>query len=282
MMMRTGSFIALILWLVCAAFSGLAQHGPSPRDAIHDTKYPNLAQEVGETLLPGTNSPHTNSEAGVACDDSSIDVFSIHTDERNLICEGASHAVRSLEQCGLEVRHRVRVTTVDRVRSPFGAAGIAAFDAPSGEVAMTRLISVTPLVRGTPYERIPWRELYMSFAAHEVVHAILSNHFQRQPTMLAAYEYPAYALQLSLWSSTARLDFIKSILGSTGEIEMHKFFFTDELLLINPYFFAVRAYQHFNAPGNGCNSLLSLVAGSAQFLLNMPQHGSAPFASESR
>jgi hypothetical protein len=146
------------------------------------------------------------------------------------------------------------------VRNPLGGAIFGMFDTKQERVLVTQSANVAPLTRETPYDQLPPQEFYRSLIVHEVVHGVLHQNYERQPTSHAAYEYPAYALQIESLTLAVRDRFLKAT--HKGALR-NDFVFTDNILLFDPFFFAARAYEHFKSAG-GCAHLRALVEGKAE------------------
>ena len=65
----------------------------------------------------------------------------------------------------------------------------------------------------------------------------------RQPAAShAAYEYPAYALQIESLAPSVREQFLRSFDQETIRADV---MFNDSILFFDPFFFAAQAYRHF-------------------------------------
>ena len=136
---------------------------------------------------------------------------------------------------------------------------------PSGtEFLITQEANVPSLVEDTPYAKLPLRDFYRSLIVHEVVHGVMHQNLKRPAATHAAYEYPAYALQIASLAPQVRdtflLSFDQNAIKSTSTI------FSDAVLFFDPYFFAANAYEHFKASQNGCARFTALLEGEAAFI----------------
>ena len=122
------------------------------------------------------------------------------------------------------------------------------------------------MVEGTPYAEIPRHDFYRSLIVHEVVHGILHQNLARPAGSHAAYEYPAYALQIESLAPDVRDKFLRSF--DQNAIKDVSTPFSDPVLFFDPYFFAARAYEHFKS-GNGCAHLQLLLKGDPAFVMPM-------------
>ena len=99
---------------------------------------------------------------------------------------------------------------------------------------------------------------------HEVVHGALHQNLKRPATSHAAYEYPAYALQIESLAPPVREKFLRSFDRAAMKSD---FLFNDTVLFFDPFFFAARAYHHFKDSTNGCANLTSILEGEVAFIV---------------
>jgi hypothetical protein len=136
-------------------------------------------------------------------------------------------------------------------------------DTKQQRVLVTQERNIPLLVKDSPYEELPQRDFYRSLIVHEVVHGVMHQSLKRQPRSHAAYEYPAYALQIASLPPLVREKF----LGAFDRAGMPSAFtFSDTVLFFDPYFFAARAYEHFKASADKCAHLAALLEGEASFI----------------
>ena len=156
---------------------------------------------------------------------------------------------------------------MNQVRSPFGGAIFGLYDTKQARVLVTHEANIPSLVKDTPYAEFPQRDFYKSVIVHEVVHGVMLQNSRQQPTSHAAYEYPAYALQIESLPSSVRDKFLQSF---DKEAIGADTIFNDYVLHADPYFFAANAYQHLKASPNGCARLHALLQGEVQFIAALP------------
>jgi hypothetical protein len=94
----------------------------------------------------------------------------------------------------------------------------------------------------------------------------MHQNLKRQPITHAAYEYPAYALQIASLPADVRDKFLQSI---PSRARPGEFVFNDTILFFDPFFFAAHAYEHFQA-GDGCAHLNALLGGDVTFIPALP------------
>jgi hypothetical protein len=92
----------------------------------------------------------------------------------------------------------------------------------------------------------------------------MHQNLKRPVTSHAAYEYPAYALQIESLAPNVREKFLQSF--DQTAITGAAIIFNDSILFFDPYFFAARAYHHFKAAANGCAHLTALLEGEVAFI----------------
>jgi hypothetical protein len=208
----------------------------------------NIASHAGPERCPGT----------------AVDVTAVSFDQRHVACSAASHALELLGRCGISLRQPLRVQILNEVRHPFSKDPIFGFfDTKQERALVTEEANVASLVKSTPYAELPQRGFYKSLIVHEVVHGVMHQNLNRQPTSHVAYEYPAYALQIASLPSDVRSKFLQSI---PGRVRPGEFVFNDTILFFDPFFFAAHAYEHFHASGDGCPDLTALLASDVSFI----------------
>jgi hypothetical protein len=212
--------------------------------------------------------PATSSSAQERCPDIPVDVVAISVDERRLACSAASDALELLGRCNISLRRPLKVEISSEVRLPFGSPMFGLFDLKQEKVLVSREANIPSLVAGTPYSALPSRAFYRSVIVHEIVHGVMHQNFKRHPTTRAAYEYPAYALQIESLPSNVRNEFLRSI---PNRASTNDFVFSDSILLFDPFFFAARAYTHFKASPDRCRYLIALLEGVASSVPLSPQ-----------
>jgi hypothetical protein len=197
------------------------------------------------------------------CPEAPVDVTAASPDERRLACSAAYDAIRLLGRCNISLRKPLRLEIVSEVRHPFSGPIFGLFDTKQERVLVTQEANIPALMEGTPYATLPRRDFYRSLIVHEVVHGVMHQNLKRPATSHAAYEYPAYALQLASLPSNVRDRFLESFDQRAINADS---IFNDSILFFDPYFFAARAYRHFKASANGCTRLTALLDGEVAFI----------------
>ena len=197
------------------------------------------------------------------CPGVAVTVTAASQDERNLACSAVGDIVKRLDRCGISLRRPLHVHIINEVRHPFGGVIFGLLDTKNERVLVTREANIASLVKDTPYAALPPRDFYRSLIVHEVVHGVMHQNLRRPATSHAAYEYPAYALQIESLAPNVRDAFLQSFDPPTMAAAS---LFNDPVLFFDPYHFAARAYHHFKASGDGCAHLAALLGGEVAFI----------------
>lgn len=198
------------------------------------------------------------------CAEAPLHVTAATSSERSLVCSAAESALQLLGRCDISPRRPFRAQITNEIRHPFGDAVFGYFDSKHERVVIRPLETFWSLAQGTPFGELPPHDLYKSIIVHEIVHAVMHQSMNRPATNEAAYEYPAYALQIESLPPDVRSTFLRS-LGDRGN--GGGFLFNDFILQADPFLFAARAYAHFKASPDGCARLRSLLEGDVPFIL---------------
>jgi hypothetical protein len=209
----------------------------------------------------------TTSLASERCPAALVDVTAESKEERHLACSAARDAIRLLNRCGISLHRPLALHILSEVRHPLGGPVFGLLDTRREKVLVTQEQNIPSLVKDTPYARLPQREFYSSLIVHEVVHGIMHQNLKRPAMSHAAYEYPAYALQVESLSPHLRDTFLQSF---DQAAIANRSLFNDPVLLFDPYFFAASAYRHFKASANGCSHLATLLEGEISFIVPPP------------
>ena len=144
----------------------------------------------------------TGVSAQEQCIGAPVHVSAASSDERHVACSAAGDALRLLGRCNIFPRRPLQVHVLSEVRHPYSGPIFGLFDTKQERVLVTRSTNIAALVKGTPYEELPLDDFYRSLVVHEVVHGTLHQNLKRPATSHAAYEYPAYALQIEFTCSS--------------------------------------------------------------------------------
>jgi hypothetical protein len=202
------------------------------------------------------------------CPEAPVDVMAASSEERDLVCSAAHDVVRRLGRCEIPLRRPLDVEIVNEVRHPFSTNPIFGFfDTNRERVLISQERAVPSLAEGTPYAGLPQRDFYRSLIVHEIVHGIMHQNLKRPAWSQAAYEYPAYALQVESLPPDVRDKLLRAVPNRVASGEL---LFNDNILVFDPFFFAVQAYEHLNSATDGCAQLHALLEGHASFVPILP------------
>lgn len=247
----------IVLCLVCSQ-QGQAQPAACGGDYVCTADVPDAALKWAGKL----------GAVQLQCPDAPVEVIAPSDDERRLACSAASHALELLGRCGISLRRPLHVEIRNEVRHPFNGPILGLLDVKLERVLITREANVPALVKDTPVAKLPLRDFYRSLIVHEVVHGVMHQNLKRPLTSHAEAEYPAYALQIESLPPDVRDRFLQSF--DQAATKANTFLFNDVVLSGDPFVFAASAYEHFNALGNGCGNLRSLLTGEARFVAVLP------------
>ena len=184
-------------------------------------------------------------------------------EERQLVHEGAKHAVSLLGQCGLEAPPHIRVMIE---KKPLNVCGVDAFGSFDAEAQSIRLVNKQTCKKMTSvnsaYAGLSFDEFFKSLTVHEMAHVIFRHRLNGRRVSHATHEYVAYAIQIASFPTAERAEFLKLF---TREPPTDLSPFVDILHLMSPEHFGVLAYDHFSAPDNGCRILTGIVKGQVEF-----------------
>ena len=214
------------------------------------------------TLMLAAVLPAAPSTAGT-CPGANVTISSASPAERELICTGARQALDLLGRCSVSPRRSIEVRVLREVRHPLTGVIFGYYDLHGAYIALTDLGGLPALMRDTPYEGLPHTDFYKSLVVHEVVHSVMHQNLRRPAGNQAAYEYPAYALQIASLPAHVRTRFLQAF---DAEHIRRPIPFSDVILAFAPYVFAARAYEHFTSSVDGCGSLRALVTGESEVI----------------
>ncbi len=220
--------------------------------------------DVDRNALPAATSTIDVQER---CSQELIVVTAASSDERRVACSAAGDALRLLGSCRISPQRPLHIQILNEVRHPLSGPVFGLFHIKQQVVQVTRHANIAFLIKGTPYSELPQHEFYKSLIVHEVVHGVMHQNLRRSVTTHAAYEYPAYALQIESLPAGVRDGFLRAFdqrALATDSI------FNDSILLFDPFFFAARAYRHFKSSTDGCAHIRALLEGDVDFIAAPP------------
>jgi len=195
----------------------------------------------------------------VGCTVVEIIVVDAQPDEAEMVCELAEDVSRFMQAHG--ARQPPRMTTVqivDRLSRAQLASTIGTFDATNNHIEVLTFEAAYRLMPKHPAFGIPMNyDLYRSFIAHELAHAIAHPNFTRRP-VTTAHEYIAYTAQIASMPPELRAAVFYNV-RTPGFAHPREI---DEVMLaLDPNRFAVKSYLHFMRFGDEDASFVPLFTG---------------------
>lgn len=178
-------------------------------------------------------------------------------------CAGVRKAVEALGRCGIRPSAVLYVEVAGVVRGPDGTPMFGRYDRADDIILVAASESIERLARNTPFEQLPARDVFESLVVHETVHAIMEHNMVIPARTRSALEYPAFALQIHALPDAARDRFLQQAGEADGGASD---IFSDAILMLDPFYFAARAYRHFMSEAGGCKSLQAIVSGRTAFI----------------
>jgi hypothetical protein len=178
--------------------------------------------------------------------------------DAEMVCEGASDAVRFLEGVGLDVGIEVVIHIVEQLPEAAGPNAAGCYVHAEGCVyAMScAIFTRQSAAHGGPVSQIPYRSLI----THEVAHAIADHNFTVSRPTIQAHEYIAAVTTFAAMPPLLRTRILGSLPGDGFDAEEQ---ISATLFLLAPHWFGAQAYRHYNLPGNGPAFLRKVLTGDA-------------------
>ncbi len=185
-------------------------------------------------------------------------------EEVQMACAAAEGAAQQLGRCGLRIGKLPHIRIEPAVRHPLtGGSVFGIFEDEAERIRVMRFSNMPAVVARTPFAELPLPDVYRSLIVHEITHGILHQNSAGRAVHPIASEYLAYAMQIASLPTDVRQGFLSSLPPAKS---MNDIVFSDIMLAFNPHLFAARAYQHFIAQEDQCQTVHSLLQGSAAFI----------------
>lgn len=194
-----------------------------------------------------------------SCTDVRVDVAQDQRGSSATVCRAARQASLVLHECGLRVLDRIPVHVVPALSAECPAHALGYFDARAATVTIPTYAACVALAGPEGRFGMPITPaLYESLIAHELTHAIISQHQGRAAMGRAVQEYLAYAIQL-LGMPPGLRGRILVRYPQAGPVDFDEL---SELYLdLAPERFAVKSYLHFVALKDRCTFVEDLLEG---------------------
>ena len=185
--------------------------------------------------------------------------------EQSLGCTASDAAIRRLAACGIILKQPFSIFVSETVLTPRGTEAFGVFDPDGDVINVTVLSGLARMAAGTPYATLSPIALYKSVIAHETVHAVMQQNYSRTPSSRAAYEYPAYAIQMELLTLEHNDQLHSRLVKSRDKPVLN-----DLLLGLDPFVFAAHAYRSLQDDADRCSSLHDVLADRVDFIATLP------------
>ncbi len=197
----------------------------------------------------------TGMKAAYQCPGIEVHVQYLPEKSRTLFCDGARRAVAFMRSHGFDLQRPIGV----ELRESAMRNHLGFYDAAKQKIEfLTFDQAVRQCARQSPFGVAMDEELYRSFAAHEVAHAIVDQHFTGAPAKRITQEYVAYVVQLITMAEDKR-----QLILERYRVAAYKS--VDAMSLIyyglNPSAFGVKAYRHYLSLSDGTAFLHGLMSG---------------------
>lgn len=161
------------------------------------------------------------------------------------VCSTITTALAFLKSIGLETTEKITIKLVDHIPSEQNHLLIGSYNTKSQEVSLLTYTKTLELAEQnkTIFGITLNKELWCSYAAHELAHVVSSQYLSPQQKSHTAGEYISAVTQLTVLPTTVReaiLNRYKDIAAYKSRAEMSELYF-----LFAPNQFAVKCYLHF-------------------------------------
>lgn len=197
---------------------------------------------------------------GTICDDFDIRVTAAESEIADQICDVVKRAKSLLDQCHLVQNQPLEILVQHKAVVP----GLLAHFSPQKDqiVVPPPKTLFENLAENSVFRALPTEQLFDSIVVHELTHAFFVETECGLQTCRAGHEFIAYAMQLDYLPEKSRA-LLLAAFPSRESVNLSMF--SDFYLDILPERFAVDAWRHFAAPGNGCDLIGDIVSGKVTF-----------------
>lgn len=205
------------------------------------------------------------SASAQVCGDPLLQVEGASAETAARVCAAAEDAKVQLAQCGLTQTRRVTLDIRERIDGPAPHCAGLYRCGTDRVILLDPDLVATAMPEGSAFAPLPPDLYFRSLVVHEMSHALMDQAECRAADFCDAdLEYVAYAMQLQSLPEEARakvLDF-RDVPEDPDPARLNDF-----LLWMKPDIFALYAWAHFSAPGNGCAFVGKLVSGEASLAM---------------
>lgn len=223
-----------------------------------------LSAGVAIAILAGPPAP---SASDVSCQVDGVGVFVESAADAGFICEAAGAALAVLSSIGIEQTRPVVIEVADELPHA-GPRTVGCYDWREDRVYLRGPDALADRATGGSFFGVgPDERVYASFVAHETAHAVSSGAFTICDPSIAAQEYIAGVVQISVMAPELRQQVLDRYAGDgfDAPVQIHLLIYQ-----IDPARFAVEAYRHFMTAGNGPDFIADLLSGDIRLQDELP------------
>ena len=230
------------------------------RDAPSDGRGAAARRALAFAMMLGCLVPLASRSAEVACRQAGITVTGATAQDGKLVCAAVEDALAFLQPAGLHLERGPAIHLVGKLPASTDSHSLGRFDGRRGVIELLDYrAAVSATECGPRAFKVPMSHaLWQSFVAHEIAHAAVHAYDTRGTVRRAQHEYVAAVVQLSTLPDAIRAEILDHYddlpaFGDASEI-------SDLLYYMAPCEFAVKAYRHYLAPGNGSGFISRLLS----------------------
>jgi hypothetical protein len=194
------------------------------------------------------------------CKDSGIVVQGAELQDVRDGCEAVKSAARFFESSGLSMPNNVMITIVDGQPTSFlGVHETGNYDSRQNAI---RVLAYQLGVKATKTNepglgRIATRAHWRSYITHELTHAAIHASCDKACPSRAIHEYVAAVAQIASLPNKQRTDLLKPYRDLEPFHQLSEI--TETYYAINPHYFAVKSYKHYQQQSDPRSFLRSLL-----------------------
>jgi len=189
-------------------------------------------------------------EIRLRCSDTPVTFVFDHAEEMRCLCATTSAAIHFLKSIGLETTENITIRVVEKIPDQKHVELFGAYDPETREVFILSFSKLDELAQKNKIflGQALSEDLWCSFAAHELAHAVSSQYILPDIKNKTPGEYISAVTQLSVLKSENRAKILKNY----REVDAYKSMNEISILyyLLAPNEFVVKCYLHFMSLDN--------------------------------
>ncbi|TYC62516.1 hypothetical protein FMN52_01805 [Marinobacter sp. BW6] len=181
----------------------------------------------------------------ITCAAPGVNVYSYEAEDGDLACQAVGSTLAFMKSMGFHVDTRFTIELVDHPLRLHGSEVTGTYDSRHLYIEVPNFSQAQRVAgRHAPFGMFMSHEIWQSFIAHEVAHAVAQANFRLAKPGLAAHEYIAYVVQLATLPKETSEELLERFDNSPfrHERQINRVF-----LELDPEVFAVKAYRHYLA-----------------------------------